>query len=68
MINQRLMQEAADMLQLQNQNQQLVVANRHLQAQVKDKTQAVDHLWSVKQAEYENIILQIRKVRAVQSF
>lgn len=49
-INQRLMQESADMLQLQNQNQQLVVANRYLQAEVKEKSQVVDHLWSVKQA------------------
>lgn len=31
-INQRLMQESADMLVLMNQNQQLVVANRHLLA------------------------------------
>lgn len=65
-INQRLMQESADMLQLQNQNQQLVVANRYLQAEVKEKSQVVDHLWSVKQAEYENICVQIRKVRALQ--
>jgi hypothetical protein len=54
------------MLQLQNQNQQLVVANRYLQAEVKEKSQVVDHLWSVKQAEYENICVQIRKVRALQ--
>jgi|JI61114BRNA_FD_contig_123_24095_length_764_multi_2_in_1_out_0_1 hypothetical protein len=67
-INQRLMQESADMLQLQNQNQQLVVANRHLQAEVKEKSQAVEHLWSVKQAEYENIGLQIRRVKAIQPF
>lgn len=56
------------MLQLQNQNQQLVVANRHLQAEVKEKSQAVDHLWSVKQAEYENIGLQLRRVKAIQPF
>jgi hypothetical protein len=67
-INQRLMQESADMLLLQNQNQQLVIANRHLQAEVKEKSQAVDHLWSVKMAEYENISLQIRRVKAIQPF
>jgi hypothetical protein len=67
-INQRLMQESANMLQLQNQNQQLVIANRHLQAEVKEKSQTVDHLWSVKMAEYENIGLQIRHVKAIQPF
>jgi hypothetical protein len=56
------------MLLLQNQNQQLVIANRHLQAEVKEKSQAVDHLWSVKMAEYENISLQIRRVKAIQPF
>ena len=29
-INQRLMQETAEMLQIHNQNQQLAVANRHM--------------------------------------
>jgi hypothetical protein len=53
------------MLQLQNQNQQLVIANRH---EVKEKSQAVDHLWSVKMAEYENIGLQIRRVKTIQPF
>ena len=37
--------------------------NHHLQAQVKERTHVIDHLWMVKQAEYDNIFGQLARLR-----
>ena len=53
------------MLATQKMNGQLLQDLRTVSQHTKTKGVAVDHLWEVKNAEYENIFAQIKRLQAL---
>ena len=54
-----------EFLGLQKLNGQLVQDLRVINQQAKVKGVAVEHLWEVKNAEYENIMGQIKRLQSI---